>query len=103
VLAAAALYALDHHVQRLAEDHENAALFAEGLQDLPGLVVGPARTNMVYADTVAGRTPPDFAERLARGGVLCSGGARMRFVFHLGVSRTDTLEAVRIVRAALDS
>ncbi|MDX6351888.1 MAG: threonine aldolase [Streptomyces sp.] len=103
VLAAAALYALDHHVQRLAEDHENAALFVEGLQDLPGLLVGPARTNMVYADAVAGRTPPDFAERLARGGVLCSGGARMRFVFHLGVSRADTLEAVRIVRAALDS
>jgi threonine aldolase len=101
ILAAAALYALDHHVQRLAEDHDNAALFVEGLQDLPGLVVGPARTNMVYADAVAGRTPPDFVERLARGGVLCSGGGRLRFVFHLGVSRADTLAAVGIVRAAL--
>lgn len=101
VLAAAASYALDHHVPRLAEDHENAALFAEGLRDLAELSVEPALTNMVHAAAVPGRTPHDLTERLARRGVLCSGGGRLRFVFHLDVSREDTREAVRIVRESL--
>jgi threonine aldolase len=101
VLAAAAMYALDHHVPRLAEDHENAALFADGISALPGLVVEPAQTNMVYARTVGALSTEDLARRLAERGVLCSGAGRLRFVFHLGVSRTDTAEAVRIVRETL--
>ena len=101
VLAAAASYALDHHVPRLAEDHANAAAFAEGVTGLPGLVVEPARTNMVYAGTTGGLTTEDLAARLAARGLLCAGAGRLRFVFHLGVSPADTAEAVRIVRETL--
>ena len=46
VLAAAALYALDHHVERLAEDHAHAALLADGLQGLPGVTVEAPQTNV---------------------------------------------------------
>jgi threonine aldolase len=101
VLAAAALYALDHHVPRLADDHDNAALFAEGIKDVPGLVVEPAQTNMVFVETVPDRVPDDLTERFARRGLLCGGGSRLRFVFHLDVSRSDVQEAVNIVRGTL--
>jgi threonine aldolase len=102
VLAAAGLYALDHQVPRLAEDHEKAALFAEGIKDVPGLVVEPAQTNMVFAETVPGRVPADLVERFARRGLLCGGGSRLRFVFHLDVSFPDVKEAVRTVRDTLN-
>ncbi len=99
VLAAAASYALDHHVERLADDHANAALFAEILDGVPGLEVGPARTNMVFARPVPGVTPPDLLERLAAQGVLCTGGRpQFRFVFHLDVSRADAERAAHLVR-----
>ncbi|WP_255951131.1 low-specificity L-threonine aldolase [Streptomyces odontomachi] len=102
VLAAAASYALDHHVERLTEDHANAALFAEALADVPGLEVGAARTNMVFARPVAGVTPPDLVERLAARGVLCTGGRpEFRFVFHLDVSRGDAERAASVVRETL--
>jgi threonine aldolase len=102
VLAAAASYALDHHVERLAEDHASAALFAEALGGVPGLEVGAARTNMVFARAVAGVTPPDLAERLAARGVLCTGGRpSFRFVFHLDVSRKDAERAAIVVRETL--
>lgn len=102
VLAAAASYALDHHVERLAEDHANAALFAGALDGVPGLEVGAARTNMVFARTVAGVTPPDLVDRLAARGVLCTGGRpQLRFVFHLGVPRADAERAARVVREVL--
>lgn len=99
VLAAAASYALDHHVERLADDHANAALFAEILDGVPGLEVGPARTNMVFARPMPGVTPPDLLERLAAQGVLCTGGRpQFRFVFHLDVSRADAERAAHLVR-----
>jgi threonine aldolase len=102
VLAAAASYALDHHVDRLAEDHANAELFAKGLAEVDGLLVDGARTNMVFADAIPGVTPEDLVERLARRGLLCTGSyPQLRFVFHLDVSRADAEEAVQIVRDAL--
>ncbi|WP_320777301.1 low-specificity L-threonine aldolase [Streptomyces sp. CRN 30] len=102
VLAAAASYALDHHVERLAEDHANAALFAEVLDGVPGLEVGAARTNMVFARPVAGVAPQDLVERLAARGVLCTGGRpQLRFVFHLDVTRADAERAARVVREVL--
>jgi threonine aldolase len=102
VLAAGASYALEHHVERLAEDHANAALFAEALDGVPGLEVGAARTNMVFARAIAGVTPPDLVERLAARGVLCTGGRpHFRFVFHLDVSREDAERAAIVVRETL--
>jgi threonine aldolase len=100
-LAAAGLYALEHHVERLAADHEHAALFAEGIKDVPGLLVEPAQTNMVFAEIVPDRGPEDLIERLARRGLLCAGGPRLRFVFHLDVSGADVDRAVRIIRDTL--
>ena len=100
VLAAAALHALDHHVERLAEDHANASLLAEGLQGLPGVTVGPAQTNMVFVDLA-----PDKAagavERLRAAGVLCTGLYRLRLVTHLDVGRDDIVHAVRVLREVL--
>jgi hypothetical protein len=66
-------------------------------------VVEPARTNMVYAGTTGGLTTEDLAARLAARGLLCAGAGRLRFVFHLGVSRTDAAEAARIVRETVAS
>lgn len=103
VVAAGALYALEHHVPRLADDHAHAALFAEGLKDVPGLVVEPAQTNMVFAEPAPGLTADEVRARLARRGVLCGAyPGRLRFVFHLDITREDTERAVRMVREALE-
>jgi threonine aldolase len=102
VLAAAASHALDHHVHRLADDHANAALFAEILDGVPGLEIGAARTNMVFARPVGGLTPPDLVQRLAARGVLCTaGGPQIRFVFHLDVSKADAERAAVMIRETL--
>ncbi|MER5917854.1 hypothetical protein ABT124_48145 [Streptomyces sp. NPDC001982] len=97
-ISLAASYALDHHVERLAEDHANAALFTEALDGVPGLEVAAARTNMVFARAIAGVTPQDLMGRLAARGVLCTGGPQFRFVFHLDVSREDAERAAIVVR-----
>jgi threonine aldolase len=97
VLAAAGLYALEHHVARLAEDHEHAARLAQGLTGLPGLTVEPPHTNIVWvkvAEPLAARLEAD----LAREGVLASGSTTMRFVTHLDVTRDDVDAAIAAVR-----
>jgi threonine aldolase len=100
VLAAAALHALDHHVDRLAEDHANARLLAEGLQGLDGVSVAPPQTNIVFVDVVPAKAA-GLVERLKAAGVLCTGLYRLRFVTHLDVSRADIERALPIIRAAL--
>jgi threonine aldolase len=91
MLAAACLYALDHHVERLAEDHENARVLAEGL----GLA--PPDTNIVIAevDDAAG-----LKRRLAEQGVEASvlGARRIRFVTHLDVDRAGIQRALEALR-----
>jgi threonine aldolase len=97
VLAAAGLYALEHHVARLEEDHANAAALHEALSGVPGLTLEPVQTNMVWA-----RVSPSLArglvERLGQAGVLASGSERLRFVTHLDVTRADVLRAARLIR-----
>jgi threonine aldolase len=100
VLAAAALHALDHHVERLAEDHANARLLAEGLRGLDGVAVTPPQTNIVFVDVVPAKAA-GLVERLKAAGVLCTGLYRIRFVTHLDVSRQDIERAVPVIRAAL--
>jgi len=97
VLAAAGLYALEHHVDRLAEDHANAALLGERLANVEGLTVEPVQTNMVWLQ-VAPALAQGFVGRLAARGVLASGAERVRFVTHLDVSREDVLRAAEVVR-----
>lgn len=101
VLAAAGLYALDHNVERLKEDHDNARLLAEGIQDIPWISVNPneVETNMVFFDVdVAARPMEEFIEGLARFVVLMrpTTPRRVRAVTHLDVSRDDIGRAVEV-------
>jgi threonine aldolase len=100
VLAAAALHALEHHVERLAEDHANARRLAEGLQGLDGVSVATPQTNILFVD-VAPAKAAGLVERLRAAGVLCTGLYRIRLVTHLDVSREDIERALPIIRAAL--
>jgi threonine aldolase len=100
VLAAAALHALDHHLERLAEDHANARRLAEGLQGLPGVTLTPPQSNMVFVD-LAPQKAPGVVERLRDAGVLCTGLYRLRFVTHLDVSASDIEQAIHVLRKQL--
>ncbi len=100
VLAAAALYALEHHIDRLAEDHANATLLAEGLQGLPGVSLKMPQTNILFVDLEPARAA-GVVERLRAAGLLLSGPYRLRLVTHLDVSREDIHTAVRILRQTL--
>ncbi len=100
VLAAAALYALDHHVQRLADDHANALRLANGLQGLRGVTVVPPQTNMVFVD-VAPDQVAGVAKRLRERNVLVIGAARLRLVTHLDVGAGDIDHAILALRETL--
>lgn len=96
ILAAAGIYALEHHVERLAQDHAHAALLAEGLAAVEELEVGftPAQTNMVF---VGSRLPaPGLEAFLKERGILVPAGETIRLVTHLDVDEED----VRAVVAA---
>jgi threonine aldolase len=96
ILAAAGLYALEHHVARLAEDHDNAQYFARQLS-LLGLHVDPPQTNIFYVDIAADHVAP-LAAHLAQRGVRASIGTHTRLVTHLDVPRPRidaALEAFR--------
>ena len=100
VLAAAVQHALDHHVERLAEDHAHARALAEGLQGLPGVVVHPPQTNIVFID-VAPERAAGVVDRLRAAGVLCTGLNRLRLVTHLDVSADDVTRATAVLRQQL--
>jgi threonine aldolase len=100
VLAAAALYALDHHVERLAEDHANARVLAEGLQGLPGVSVALPQSNMVFVDLAADKRG-DTVSRLRQRGVLATGLYKLRLVTHLDVRREEIERAILVLRDVL--
>jgi threonine aldolase len=106
IVAAAGLYALDHHVDRLAEDHANARRLAEGLVEA-GLPVdlGQVETNFVLLDVGAlGLGADEAVARLRRAGVLLSFAAKrdkLRAVTHLGVSTEDVEQAIEDIPRAL--
>jgi len=100
VVAAAALYALEHHVERLAQDHALAARLAEGLQGLPGLTVEPPQTNILFAD-LEGERAAGLMEHLKSRGVLATGLYRLRFVTHLDVDAEGVDRAVAAMREYL--
>ena len=100
VLAAAALHAMDHHVDRLAEDHANARALAEGLQGLPGVTVQPPQTNIVFVD-LAPHKAAGAVERLRAAGLWCTGLYRLRLVTHLDVAAADIPRALAILRTHL--
>jgi threonine aldolase len=100
VLAAAALHALDHHVERLAEDHALARRLAEGLAGITGLQVESPQTNIVFADlTGAARDQSDaLLAQLQAQGVRATGLYRLRFVTHLDVNAAGVDRAVTAIR-----
>ena len=99
LLAAAADYALVNHVQRLAEDHALAKRLAAGLSRLPGLVVEPPQTNIVFVDLEgpARARAADLIPELARHGVLATGLYRLRFVTHLDVDEAGVDRALAVM------
>jgi threonine aldolase len=102
ICAAACLYALDHNIDRLAEDHANARELARGLAQVPGLSVAMPETNLVYIDTSAsGMDATQLAERAAHQGVLISvmGKHKARACTHLDVSAEQVAEAAAVIRA----
>ena len=102
--AAACIHALDHHVERLAEDHANARLAAELFAALPGLSVETPQTNLVFIDTAAtGRTAGDLAAALRRQGVMISsmGPYRLRACTHLDVDAAGIHTAAAIFQNVL--
>jgi threonine aldolase len=95
VLAAAGLVALEEGIERLAEDHRNAKLLAEGLSRVPGIRVEPSavETNILFFETDG--DPTDFVRLLASRGVrVATVGARVRAVTSYEVSRADVEYAV---------
>jgi threonine aldolase len=103
ILAAAGIYALDHNMDRLKEDHRNARVLADVVASLPGCIIDPesVQTNIVIADiTGTGRTASQVVEKLKEQGVLIgdAGSTRIRFVTHLDVSEAQVRAAAGIVR-----
>jgi threonine aldolase len=101
IIAAGAVYALNHHVERLAEDNENAHIFARGLAEIEGIVVEPVETNLIFFDVSGlGVTAEAFNALLRDKGLRISvlGKTRARAVTHLDVSREQVKEALEIIR-----
>ena len=103
VLAAAGIYALDNMVDRLAEDHENARLAADGLREMPGVRLDPEpQSNLIYF-SIEGWDTGVFVERLAAQGILCfdEGRRRIRWVTHFGIERSQIDEALARTREVI--
>lgn len=109
IIAAAGLYALDHHIDRLAEDHANARRLATGLRAIHGLRLDRdvVETNIFYVEIIRDDlTAAEAADRLRDSGVLVnrpSSGRRLRFVTHIGVDAADIEEAIDRAAMALAS
>ena len=93
VLAAAGLHALDHHVERLADDHALARRLAAGLAALPGIAVQAPQSNIVFAQVADGRGPALLAHLQSRA-VLATGLIGLRFVTHLDVDAAGIDRAI---------
>ena len=100
MLAAAAGYALDHHVERLAQDHRLAQGLAEGLAGIEGLQVEPPQTNILFVDLVgpARERSAALLQHLAGQGVLATGLYRLRFATHLDVDAQGVQRAIAAIR-----
>lgn len=103
IVAAAAVYALENHVERLQVDHDNAQVLAKEIEKIPGLRLDEAgvHSNLVFfeVDPKLGNAS-QLSYALKQQGVLmnASGPARLRAVTHLDVSRDDVVTAARVLR-----
>src|SRR5262245_36207546 len=106
VLASAALYALDHHVERLAEDHRNAQVIARAVADTPGLRLAPpeVETNLIWVEVDPDLgTARDVANALKERGVLVHPAAPQTFraCTHLDVSAAGAERVAEVIRRAV--
>jgi threonine aldolase len=105
VLAAAGLYALEHNIARLREDHEHARRLANLLASIPSVSIDlkSVETNIVFFDVASSRAPADLVAALKAGGVLINavGGRTYRAVTHLDVSADDIERAGMIFSRVL--
>lgn len=101
IVAAGCLYALDHHIDRLAEDHANAKALARDLAQIPGVSVVPPDTNLVFV--TLDRQAKPVAETLAAQGLWVSvmGTNVLRLCTHLDVTAAQCAEAAGMLRAVL--
>jgi threonine aldolase len=99
IIAAAGIYALRHNVQRLAEDHANAALLADKLRDLAAVTIAPGsvQTNMVFMQPRPG-TAEALCNHLRTRQILVDAGPTIRMVTHLDVNRADMLATAEAIR-----
>jgi threonine aldolase len=101
VLAAAGIYALEHNVERISEDHTHAKRIAERLAEVSWASVDPTsvETNIIYFDT-PNHPAQQVASALKKRGVLCSPFASnsIRMVTHIGISKEDTDTVSSIIR-----
>jgi threonine aldolase len=107
IIAAAGVFALRQHVDRLAIDHENAKFLARGLAELRGIALNPAEveTNIVILDiSKTRRTAREIADDLLTQGLRMSvvNPTRLRAVTHLDISRKDVEEALQIVKRLVE-
>ncbi|MDG5469813.1 low-specificity L-threonine aldolase [Deltaproteobacteria bacterium IMCC39524] len=104
ILAAAGVYALQHHVVRLAEDHHNARALAEGLSTIDGLDVelDTVETNMVFV-TSDRETQPRLVETLKERGILVGGYGQLRLVTHHDIDAEDIPVVVEAFQKAVVS
>jgi threonine aldolase len=105
IIAAGGVYALRHHVKRLAEDHANARRLAEGLAQLPGVALDPTsvETNLVFFELTGPVGAGTFVDRLLARGVRMGamGPHTIRAVTHLDVSATQIEQALDAARGVL--
>lgn len=105
VIAAAGIVALNSMVDRLAEDHDNARVLAEGLAEIPGITIDPtkAQTNLVFYDVDAPLGSQGLVKALREHGVLCTSPypGRIRMVTHHGITREDVDLTLRLIREIL--
>jgi threonine aldolase len=103
ICAAACLHALDHHVDRLADDHRNAKVLARGLRQMPGVAVEEPETNLVFFDSAgAGLPASELISRLRGEGVALSLlGGRVRACMHLDVTEAMIEETLGLIRRHL--
>jgi len=104
--AAACIYALEHNIDRLAEDHANAKVLARGMAQIPGITVEIPETNLVFFDAEGtGMTADAFAGKLRQEGVLVStsGKYRGRACLHLDVTAAQVNEALSVMKQAVNA
>jgi threonine aldolase len=101
IIAAGGIYALEHNIERLEEDNENARFFAKGIDNIPGIKINPDEidTNIVLF-TLESLTAEEFSEKLLERGVRLSimGRNLMRAVTHLDLNREDIIYAVKVIK-----